>query len=106
VEERNGSAPSGLADGQAGQWRPWPGPGGAAPEDGDGRPGRRGPWHRWRHRQWAGKPRNGGPLRRPREDRLVAGVASGLAARTGIDVTVVRVVFVVAALLGGFGVAA
>jgi signal transduction histidine kinase len=45
-------------------------------------------------------------LRRPQEDRLVAGVAAGLAARTGIDVTVVRVVFVVAALLGGFGVAA
>jgi signal transduction histidine kinase len=45
-------------------------------------------------------------LRRPREDRLVAGVAAGLAARMGIDVTVVRVVFVVAALLGGFGVAA
>jgi signal transduction histidine kinase len=45
-------------------------------------------------------------LRRAREDRLVAGLAAGIAARTGIDVTLVRLVFVVAALLGGFGVAA
>ncbi len=45
-------------------------------------------------------------MRRAREDRLVAGVAAGLAARTGIDVTVFRIAFVVAALLGGFGVAA
>jgi len=98
MEERSGSAPT--------QWRPWPDPGGAAPEDGDGRPGGRGPWRRWRNRRWVGRPRSNGPLRRPREDRLVAGVAAGLGARTGIDVTVVRIVFVVAALLGGFGVAA
>jgi signal transduction histidine kinase len=45
-------------------------------------------------------------LRREREDRLVAGVAAGLAARTGIDVTVIRIAFVVAALLSLFGVAA
>ena len=44
-------------------------------------------------------------MRRGREDRLAGGVAAGLAARTGIDVTVVRIVFVVAALLGGFGAA-
>jgi signal transduction histidine kinase/phage shock protein PspC (stress-responsive transcriptional regulator) len=106
MEERSGSTPSGLANGQAGQWRPWPGPGGAAPEDGDGRPAGGGPWRRWRHRRWVGQPRSSGPLRRRREDRLVAGVAAGLAARTGIDVTVVRIAFVVAALLGGFGVAA
>jgi len=36
----------------------------------------------------------------------VAGLAAGIAARTGIDVTLVRLAFVVAALLGGFGVAA
>jgi signal transduction histidine kinase len=45
-------------------------------------------------------------LRRSPDDRLVAGLAAGIAARTGVDVTLVRLVFVVAALLGGFGVAA
>jgi signal transduction histidine kinase len=45
-------------------------------------------------------------LRRGREDRLVGGVAAGLAARTGLDPTVVRTAFVLAALLGGFGAAA
>jgi signal transduction histidine kinase len=45
-------------------------------------------------------------LRRQQEDRLAGGVAAGLAARTGLDVTVVRTVFVLATLLGGFGVAA
>jgi signal transduction histidine kinase len=45
-------------------------------------------------------------LRRRRDDRLVAGVAAGLAARTGIDVTVIRTAFVVAALVSLFGVAA
>jgi len=53
-----------------------------------------------------GRPRGSGPLRRAREDRLAAGLAAGIAARTGIDVTLVRLAFVVAALLGGFGVAA
>ena len=45
-------------------------------------------------------------MRRQQEDRLAGGVAAGLAARTGLDVTVVRTVFVLATLLGGFGVAA
>jgi signal transduction histidine kinase len=45
-------------------------------------------------------------LRREREERLAGGVAAGLAARTGFDVTVVRTVFVLASLLGGFGAAA
>jgi signal transduction histidine kinase len=45
-------------------------------------------------------------LRREQEDRLAGGVAAGLAARTGLDVTIVRTVFVLATLLGGFGVAA
>ena len=45
-------------------------------------------------------------MRRGREDRLAGGVAAGLAARTGFDVTVVRTVFVLASLLGGFGAAA
>jgi signal transduction histidine kinase len=38
-------------------------------------------------------------LRRGREDRLLGGVAAGLAARTGWDVVVIRLLFVLAALL-------
>jgi len=58
-------------------------------------PRRWGPWHQ------------GEPLRRAREDRLVGGVAAGLAARMGRDVTTVRIIFVVAAVLsGGFLAAA
>ncbi len=45
-------------------------------------------------------------MRREQENRLAGGVAAGLAARTGLDVTVVRTVFILAALAGGFGVAA
>jgi signal transduction histidine kinase len=45
-------------------------------------------------------------LRRGREDRVLGGVAAGLAARTGFDVTVVRVVFVLATVATtGFGLA-
>jgi signal transduction histidine kinase len=105
VEERTGPASPGLADGADSQgepWRPpWPDHDGAAPED--GWPRRR---RRWRHHQWLGRPHGSGPLRRSPEDRLAAGLAAGIAARTGVDVTLVRLVFVVAALLGGFGVAA
>jgi signal transduction histidine kinase len=105
VEERSGPASPGLADGQGEPWRPpWEDHDGAAPEN--GWPRRRRPWRRWRHHRWVGRPRGSGPLRRSPEDRLVAGLAAGIAARTGVDVTLVRLVFVVAALLGGFGVAA
>jgi signal transduction histidine kinase len=105
VEERSGPASPGLADGQGEPWRPpWPDHDGSAPENGG--PRRRLPWRRWRHQQWVGRPHGSGPLRRSPEDRLVAGLAAGIAARTGVDVTLVRLVFVVAALLGGFGVAA
>jgi signal transduction histidine kinase len=55
-----------------------------------------------RLRRWRG-PGGCGPLRRGREDRLVGGVAAGLAARTGWDVTVVRSVFVLASLASGLG---
>jgi len=50
-------------------------------------------------------PPDTGPLRRSSEDRLAGGVAAGLAARTGLDVTVVRIGFVVAALFSLFGAA-
>jgi signal transduction histidine kinase len=44
-------------------------------------------------------------LRRAREDRLAGGVAAGLATRMGVDVTVVRIVFVLATLVSGLGAA-
>jgi signal transduction histidine kinase/phage shock protein PspC (stress-responsive transcriptional regulator) len=43
-------------------------------------------------------------LYRRREDRMVAGVASGLADHLGIDVKLLRAGFVATVLLGGFGV--
>ena len=47
-----------------------------------------------------------GPFRRAREGKLAGGIAAGVAQRTGWDVTLVRVVFVVAALLSSFVVLA
>jgi phage shock protein PspC (stress-responsive transcriptional regulator) len=43
------------------------------------------------------------PLYRPVHDRMLAGVASGVARYFGIDVTVVRIVFAVLAVVGGAG---
>ena len=82
----------------------WAPPGHAARTEDGQWPGRRhfgrGP-RRWGH--W----HQGEPLRRAREDRLVGGVAAGLAARMGRDVTTVRIIIVVAAVLsGGFFAAA
>jgi signal transduction histidine kinase len=45
-------------------------------------------------------------LRRDRDDAWLGGVAAGIARRYGIDVSLVRLAFVVAAAAGGFGVAA
>ena len=42
---------------------------------------------------------------RSTERRILGGVASGIAAHLGVDVVLVRVAFVVGALLGGFGAA-
>jgi signal transduction histidine kinase len=42
---------------------------------------------------------SGGPLRRDTENSMAGGLAAGLAARTGIDVTIVRIAFVVLALV-------
>ena len=64
----------------------------------DGGPGRRRAWRR-SHRLWSRGPGRGEPLRRRRDDRLLGGVASGLAARTGVDVMIVRLVFVLATLV-------
>jgi signal transduction histidine kinase len=50
---------------------------------------------------------SGGPLRRPVDGRLLGGVAIGIARRTGLDLSLVRAVLVVAALVTtGFGAAA
>jgi signal transduction histidine kinase len=52
---------------------------------------------------WVRGPRGSGPLRRRKGDRLAGGVAAGLASRTGFDVNVVRLVFIVATVVtGGF----
>jgi phage shock protein PspC (stress-responsive transcriptional regulator) len=43
-------------------------------------------------------------LRRPFEDRMLAGVAAGLARYFGVDATLVRIAFVVLTLVGGAGI--
>jgi signal transduction histidine kinase len=73
----------------------WPRPDGAPPEDGAPHGGRA----RWHSREWMRGPRSGGPWRRGDDDRLIGGVAAGLAGRTGLDVTVVRVGLVLATLV-------
>lgn len=50
----------------------------------------------------AGRP----PLRRAYHGRMLAGVAAGIAGYLGVDVTIVRIAFVVATLLGGAGIPA
>ena len=44
------------------------------------------------------------PLYRPFQDRMLAGVAVGIARYLGVDVTVVRIVLAVLAVVGGLGV--
>ena len=68
--------------------------------------------------EWSGHSRrrrrrhrgDGGPLRRDPEDRiaggLAAGVAAGIADYLNVDVTIVRVAFVVSTFFGGVGIAA
>lgn len=46
------------------------------------------------------------PLRRPSTDRIVAGVAAGVADHLGVDPAVVRIAFVVLCLVGGVGIPA
>ena len=55
----------------------------------------------WWHRRAARRRnrRDGGPLRRDPEDRLVGGVAAGFAAWRGFSPTTVRIVFVIIALV-------
>ncbi|HEX8008944.1 MAG TPA: PspC domain-containing protein [Trebonia sp.] len=53
-------------------------------------------WHEWVER-WHRRG-SGGPLRRDPEDRIAGGVAAGIAAWRGFNVTTVRIVLVVVAL--------
>jgi signal transduction histidine kinase len=46
-----------------------------------------------------------GPLRRQQQGRIAGGVAAGISARTGISVNIIRIVFVLTSLPGGFGAA-
>jgi phage shock protein PspC (stress-responsive transcriptional regulator) len=43
-------------------------------------------------------------LRRPYQDRMLAGVAAGLARYFGVDPTIVRIAFVVLTVVGGAGI--
>jgi phage shock protein PspC (stress-responsive transcriptional regulator) len=43
-------------------------------------------------------------LRRPYSDRVLTGVAAGLARYFGVDVTIVRIAFVVLTIIGGAGI--
>jgi phage shock protein PspC (stress-responsive transcriptional regulator) len=44
------------------------------------------------------------PLSRPLDDRMLAGVAAGVARYLGVDVTLVRIALAVLAVVGGAGV--
>jgi signal transduction histidine kinase len=50
-----------------------------------------------------GRSSRSGPLRRDADGAMLGGVAAGLAARTGFDVTIVRIAFIVGTLLYGIG---
>ena len=43
-------------------------------------------------------------LRRPFQDRMLTGVSAGLARYFGVDVTLVRIAFVVLTIVGGAGI--
>jgi phage shock protein C len=47
---------------------------------------------------------DGKKLERPRKGRLVAGVAAGVAEYFGVDATLVRLAFAIAACFGGVGI--
>ena len=57
-------------------------------------------------RRWGRRDRGTGPLRRDSGNRVVGGVAAGVARRFGWDPTIVRIVFVIAACGGGTGAVA
>jgi phage shock protein PspC (stress-responsive transcriptional regulator) len=85
VNGGNGAAGPGPTDG---------GPGGGGGPGGFSKPG-----------GWAGPGGMGGGKRLERkvEGRLLAGVCAGLADYLGIDATLIRVIFAVLTVFGGFG---
>jgi phage shock protein PspC (stress-responsive transcriptional regulator) len=52
----------------------------------------------------AGSPATVRPLSRPTSDRMLAGVAAGLARYLDVDVTAVRILFAILTVAGGLGV--
>lgn len=50
--------------------------------------------------------RNSKVLVRPRDGRVIGGVCAGIAQYSGLDVTVIRVIWAVVALMGGAGILA
>jgi phage shock protein PspC (stress-responsive transcriptional regulator) len=44
------------------------------------------------------------PLRRPVSDRMLAGVAAGIARYLGADVTIIRIILAVLTFVGGAGI--
>jgi phage shock protein C len=44
------------------------------------------------------------PLYRPMQDRMLAGVAGGIAGYLGVDVTIVRILLAVLTVVGGAGI--
>ena len=54
--------------------------------------------------QEAHTPARSAPLFRPVQDRMLAGVAAGIARYLGVDVTIVRILLAVLTVVGGAGV--
>lgn len=93
-----GSAPAPDAtSGQGGSWQAWHGQPQAGPQQ-DATPGRPGILHALLGRLVHG-PGSSLPLRRERDGRLIGGVVAGVSAKTGVDVTALRVGLVVVTLL-------
>lgn len=55
------------------------------------------------HQETGGQP-GPQPLSRPTDDRMLAGVAAGVARYLDVDATIVRIAFAVLAVFGGVGV--
>ncbi|MGO8960427.1 MAG: sensor histidine kinase [Streptosporangiaceae bacterium] len=87
MQERASSAP---------YWSPAADESGRSEESGGGR------WPSWaeaRTRRWTRGPGKDGPFRRERENQLAGGIAAGIAAKTGFDVSAIRLILIVATLV-------
>jgi signal transduction histidine kinase len=70
-----------------------------------GRPPSRHGWRAAHEASWWLAPRTPGPLRRSATDPMLGGVAGGLSAKFGVNINLIRAVFIVLGLLDGFGFA-